>query len=153
MLNYPRSDILITTARVALFFTLLFSYPVLLHPTRAAINRLLVYLYNLSAAWVAKWRKGRGGNKNVQKGEGDIDDDDEVESDGMPLLPKTASITSDAEVCVCVCMCICVHACYCWLSLYVYMYTSDFRFLCRCGFVRHGCCFPSPSSRPVSSLM
>ena len=40
MLNYPRDDVFVTTARVALFFTLLFSYPVLLHPTREAINRL-----------------------------------------------------------------------------------------------------------------
>ena len=44
MTNYPSSDHLVTAARVALFFTLLFSYPVLLHPTRSAINRLGFFL-------------------------------------------------------------------------------------------------------------
>ena len=47
MVGYSRNDILVTTARVALFFTLLFSYPVLFHPTRAAINRLLAFMYSL----------------------------------------------------------------------------------------------------------
>lgn len=36
-----------TAARVALFFTLLFSYPVLLHPTRSAINRLSFFLLEI----------------------------------------------------------------------------------------------------------
>ena len=39
LLNYPKDDIVITTARVAILITLLLSYPVLLYPTRASINR------------------------------------------------------------------------------------------------------------------
>ena len=98
MLNYSRDDILITTARVALFFTLLFSYPVLLHPTRAAINRLLVYMYNLSAASLAeRGRRRRRGKINdeyeeVEKKRESVEEEDE------PLLPKAANITSDAKV-------------------------------------------------------
>jgi len=46
MLNYPHNDILVTTARVALFFTLVLNYPVLLHPMRGSFNRLLFFLYN-----------------------------------------------------------------------------------------------------------
>ena len=42
MLNYPKNDVLVTTARAALFLMLLFSYPVLLHPTRGALNRCLL---------------------------------------------------------------------------------------------------------------
>ena len=43
LLNFSNSDALVTAARVALFFALLFSYPVLIHPTRAAINRLFYF--------------------------------------------------------------------------------------------------------------
>ena len=46
MLNYPHNDILVTTARVALFLTLVLNYPVLLHPMRGSLNRLLFFLYN-----------------------------------------------------------------------------------------------------------
>lgn len=51
MTNYPSNNYLVTAARVALFFTLLFSYPVLLHPTRSAVNRLCFYLVEL---WESK---------------------------------------------------------------------------------------------------
>jgi amino acid permease len=47
MTNYPNDDPLVTAARILLFFTLLFSYPVLFHPTRAAINRLCNYCMEL----------------------------------------------------------------------------------------------------------
>ena len=47
MTNYPSDSILVTSARIALFLTLLFSYPVLFHPTRATINELYGYLYVL----------------------------------------------------------------------------------------------------------
>ena len=96
MLNYSRDDILITTARVALFFTLLFSYPVLLHPTRAAINRLLVYMYNLSAASLAG-RGRRRGRVNDEYEEVEKKRESEEEED-EPLLPKAANISSDAKV-------------------------------------------------------
>ena len=39
MVNYPKQNELILAARVALFFMLVTSYPVLLHPTRDSINR------------------------------------------------------------------------------------------------------------------
>lgn len=99
MLNYPRDDILITTARIALFFTLLFSYPVLLHPTRAAINRLLLYVYQLTVATLEKRRSGSRDNevKSVQDREySDSEDADKGEKSS--LLSKTSSTTSDAEV-------------------------------------------------------
>ena len=41
MTNYPNDDHFVTSARIALFLTLLFSYPILLHPARAAVNRLI----------------------------------------------------------------------------------------------------------------
>lgn len=47
MLNYPANSSLITAARVALFFALLFSYPILLHPTRAALNNFILYVVEL----------------------------------------------------------------------------------------------------------
>ena len=47
MTNYPSKEILVTTARIALFLTLLFSYPVLFHPTRAVLNELCAYFYEL----------------------------------------------------------------------------------------------------------
>lgn len=99
MLNYPRDDILITTARIALFFTLLFSYPVLLHPTRAAINRLLLYVYHLTVVRLEKKRSGSRDSevKSVQDGEySDSDDVDRGEKSS--LLPKRPSTTSDTEV-------------------------------------------------------
>ncbi len=39
MVNYSKQNELILAARVALFFMLITSYPVLLHPTRDSINR------------------------------------------------------------------------------------------------------------------
>jgi len=39
MVNYPKDDPLMLAARVALFLMLVTSYPVLLHPTRDAINK------------------------------------------------------------------------------------------------------------------
>ena len=47
MTNFPSDGILETVARIALFFTLLFSYPVLFHPTRSVINELCVYTYEI----------------------------------------------------------------------------------------------------------
>lgn len=97
MLNYPRDDILVTTARIALFFTLLFSYPVLLHPTRAAINRLLLYVYSLTVAtWERRRSASRGnGVKSLQERESS---DSEEEGEKSPLFSKTPSTTSEAEV-------------------------------------------------------
>ena len=47
MTNFPNNDPLITVARIALFFTLLFSYPVLFHPARSAINAFIAYVIDL----------------------------------------------------------------------------------------------------------
>ena len=57
MVNYDKSP-LVTAARLALFFTLLFSYPILLHPTRAAFNNFILYVY--------EQYKGRHGNTNEE---------------------------------------------------------------------------------------
>ena len=47
MIGYPFTDGLVTALRIALFITLLFSYPILFHPTRLALNRLVSYCYEL----------------------------------------------------------------------------------------------------------
>ena len=47
MIRYPFTDGLVTALRIALFITLLFSYPILFHPTRLALNRLISYCYEL----------------------------------------------------------------------------------------------------------
>ncbi|XP_019858892.1 PREDICTED: vacuolar amino acid transporter 7-like [Amphimedon queenslandica] len=47
MIGYPSTDGLVTALRIALFITLLFSYPILFHPTRLALNRLVSYCYEL----------------------------------------------------------------------------------------------------------
>lgn len=47
MTNFPSNGVLETTARSALFLTLLFSYPVLFHPTRAVINEIVHYVHQL----------------------------------------------------------------------------------------------------------
>ena len=57
MLSFPSNDGLMTAARAALFFALLFSYPVLLHPARSAINQLISFCLEL----YLKRTKNRGG--------------------------------------------------------------------------------------------
>ena len=47
MTNFPSDGILVTVARLSLFFTLLFSFPVLFHPTRGVVNEMVLYLYEL----------------------------------------------------------------------------------------------------------
>jgi amino acid permease len=103
MLNYPRTDVLMTTARVALFFTLLCSYPVLLHPTRGAINRLIVYSYQLLTGGCRR-REGRQGRKvaHTKELEKHFEAEEEVRVKGeekVPLLQqqKTKS-SSDVEI-------------------------------------------------------
>ncbi len=64
MLNYPRDDILVTTARAALFFTLFFGYPVLLHPTRAAINRLVGFIYSIVIERLTRTQWNGNGNSD-----------------------------------------------------------------------------------------
>ena len=105
MLNYPRTDVLMTTARVALFFTLLCSYPVLLHPTRGAINRLVIYSYQLLTGSCR--RKGRKGGKVAHTNELEKQAEAEEEArvkgeEKVPLLQqqKTKS-SSDVKVGVC----------------------------------------------------
>ena len=105
MLNYPRTDVLMTTARVALFFTLLCSYPVLLHPTRGAINRLVIYSYQLLTGSCR--RKGRKGGKVAHTNELEKQAEAEEEArvkgeEKVPLLQqqKTKS-SSDVKVDVC----------------------------------------------------
>lgn len=55
MKNYPAEDGLAIAARLALFFTLIFSYPVLMNPCRDAINSLcLLFLRNCTRSrWFA----------------------------------------------------------------------------------------------------
>ena len=69
MLNYSHNDVLVTTARVALFLHLVLNYPVLLHPTRSSLNLLLALLYNSMKGCLTRRRGSR----------------DETE----PLLPKS----------------------------------------------------------------
>lgn len=73
MLNYPHNDVLVTTARVALFLHLVLNYPVLLHPTRSSINLLLALLYNTLQSCLARNRQYR--------------------AESEPLLPKSSSHT------------------------------------------------------------
>ena len=47
MTNFPSDGIFVTVARLSLFFTLLFSYPVLFHPTRGVVNEIILYVYEL----------------------------------------------------------------------------------------------------------
>lgn len=99
-----------TTARVALFFTLLCSYPVLLHPTRGAINRLVVYSYHLLTGC-----GGRGEKRETevevlnQESEKELEAEEEEEEkeevvkggeESVPLLQqkKRAKSTSDIKV-------------------------------------------------------
>ena len=100
MLNYPRTDVLMTTARIALFFTLLCSYPVLLHPTRAAINRLIIYGYQIVLGWVrgSRGRVGSGEvvNRKDWEGEGEMGNGETEEK--KPLLKKTAKNSTDVKV-------------------------------------------------------
>ena len=146
MLNYPRTDVLMTTARVALFFTLLCSYPVLLHPTRGAINRLVIYSYQLLTGGCRR-REGREGGKVAQTKELEkhFEAEEEVRVKGeekVPLLQqqKTKS-SSDVEVCVC-------------LSLFLATLSLSLsRFLCLFGSVRRGYSLLPPSSVPATSLM
>lgn len=99
MLNYPRDDILITTARIALFFTLLFSYPVLLHPTRAAINRLLLYVYHLTVARLQRKRSSSRDNEVRSVQDREYSDSEDIDrGEKSSLLSKTPSTTPDAEV-------------------------------------------------------
>ncbi|XP_065904245.1 probable sodium-coupled neutral amino acid transporter 6 [Dysidea avara] len=53
--GYPSNDGLIVAARIALFFTLLFSYPVLMNPCRDAVNGIiLLFLRNCTRSrWFA----------------------------------------------------------------------------------------------------
>ena len=44
MKNYPNDDGLAIAGRLALFFTLIFSYPVLMNPCRNSINSLCLLL-------------------------------------------------------------------------------------------------------------
>ena len=44
MKNYPAEDGLAVAARLALFFTLIFSYPVLMNPCRNSVNSLCLLL-------------------------------------------------------------------------------------------------------------
>lgn len=69
MLNYSHNDVLVTTARVALFLHLVLNYPVLLHPTRSSLNLLLALLYNTVKGCLTRRQGSR----------------DETE----PLLPKS----------------------------------------------------------------
>lgn len=101
MLNYSRDDILMTTARIAIFFTLLFSYPVLLHPTRSAINRLLLYVYQLVKGCME--RRGKGGESEVVNTGDDGEswtEDEKEESEEKTLIPQkeTKETTSDVKV-------------------------------------------------------
>ena len=100
MLNYPRTDVLMTTARIALFFTLLCSYPVLLHPTRAAINRLIIYGYQIVLGWVrgSRGRVGSGEvvNRKDWESEGEMGNGEMEEK--KPLLKKTAKNSTDVKV-------------------------------------------------------
>lgn len=99
MLNYPRDDILITTARIALFFTLLFSYPVLLHPTRAAINRLLLYVYHLTVARLQRKRSSSRDNEVRSVQDREYSDSEDIDrGEKSSLLSYTPSTTPDAEV-------------------------------------------------------
>ena len=70
MLNYPHNDVLVTTARVALFLHLVLNYPVLLHPTRSSINLLFALLYNTVQSCLARKRQYR--------------------AESEPLLPKSS---------------------------------------------------------------
>ena len=70
MLNYPHNDVLVTTARVALFLHLVLNYPVLLHPTRSSINLLFALLYNTLQSCLARKRQYR--------------------AESEPLLPKSS---------------------------------------------------------------
>ena len=145
MLNYPRTDVLMTTARIALFFTLLCSYPVLLHPTRAAINRLVIYGYQIVLGWVrgSRGRVGSGEvvNREGWESEGEMGNRDTEEK--KPLLKKTAKNSTDVKV-----------------SLYTHTDTQNththihtYRSRCQSGSVRHGYSSPSHSSVPATSPM
>ena len=70
MLNYPHNDVLVTTARVALFLHLVLNYPVLLHPTRSSINLLFALLYNTLQNCLTRKRQYR--------------------AESEPLLPKSS---------------------------------------------------------------
>ena len=111
-----------TTARVAIFFTLLCSYPVLLHPTRAAINRLVIYTFDIVTGCGkcgVRGEEGRGvrgegvntregvkgGERWEEEEEGEEEDVDVDEK--VPLIQKKARAASDVKVCVCVCVCVC----------------------------------------------
>ena len=64
MLAFPSGDGLVTAARVALFFALIFSYPVLFHPTRATINALVVFVVQLCTKRIRAKKKGIAGSCN-----------------------------------------------------------------------------------------
>ena len=84
MKNYPDDDGLAIAGRLALFFTLIFSYPVLMNPCRDAINSLcLLLLRNCTRSRFFAVRE-------------------EVE------VPETTN-----EIHVCVCVRACVRACVC----------------------------------------
>ena len=88
MKNYPADDGLAIAGRLALFFTLIFSYPVLMNPCRHAINNLcLLLLRNCTRSRFFAVRE-----------------EEEV--------PET---TNEIHVCVFVCVCVClfVYLCVC----------------------------------------
>ena len=90
MKNYPDDDGLAIAGRLALFFTLIFSYPVLMNPCREAINSLcLLLLRNCTRSRFFAVRE-----------------EEEV--------PETTNVIHVCvRVCVCVCMCVCVCVCVC----------------------------------------
>ena len=80
MKNYPDDDGFAIAGRVALFFTLIFSYPVLMNPCREAINSLcLLLLRNCTRSRFFAVREEK--------------------------VPET---TNAIHVCVCVSVCVCV---------------------------------------------
>ena len=94
MKNYPADDGLAVAGRLALFFTLIFSYPVLMNPCRDSINSLcLLLLRNCTRSRFFAVRE-----------------EEEV--------PET---TNEIHVCVClsvsvyvsVCVCVCLSVCVC----------------------------------------
>lgn len=59
ILSYPRDNHLILAARVALFFMLATSYPVLLHPTRASINSVIFLIKDVVAKKIRERNSSR----------------------------------------------------------------------------------------------
>ena len=82
-----------TAARVALFFALLFSYPVLFHPTRATINALIMFIVKLCT----KRRGKKSGTCNSDEAEHKIllprPDSDETPSSLLCANNQMVSIT------------------------------------------------------------